>query len=210
MKHNIVSQQTGFTLVETLVAITVLLLVVIGPLTIAQKGIQSAYYATEQTTAVFLAQEAIEGLREMRDASALEEFSDTSTGGDTWSWYNDTRLIEASCRDQNPDAGAAGCAFENRESHGHDDDHGRDDDLKIESCGSSQCKLTIDEDTGEYSIDAGGDPTPFTRRVYLESHGSGVVEATVIVSWNSQVFGGALKQVRLQTWLYNHYERYES
>jgi prepilin-type N-terminal cleavage/methylation domain-containing protein len=48
----------GFTLVETLVAVTVLLLVIVGPMTVAQKGIQNAYFANEQVTAVFLAQEA--------------------------------------------------------------------------------------------------------------------------------------------------------
>ena len=35
----------GFTLVESLVAIGILLVVIIGPLTIAQKGIQQAYFA---------------------------------------------------------------------------------------------------------------------------------------------------------------------
>lgn len=74
----------GFTLVETLVAITVMLLVIIGPMTVAQKGIQTAYFATERATAVFLAQEAIEAVREMRDNQALEVFA--SGNGDTSDW----------------------------------------------------------------------------------------------------------------------------
>ena len=83
--------KNGFTLVETLVAITVLLMVIIGPMTIAQKGIQQAYFATEQATAVFLAQEAIEAVRELRDNVALTAFdayvdpdSDTEVHTDDW------------------------------------------------------------------------------------------------------------------------------
>ena len=62
----------GFTLVETLVAIAVLLLIIIGPITAAQKGIQQAYYANEQLSAVFLAQEAIESIRQRGDDRALK------------------------------------------------------------------------------------------------------------------------------------------
>ena len=76
----------GFTLVETLVAISVLLLVIIGPMTVAQKGIQNAYFANERATAVFLAQEAIEEVREYRDAEALNEFH--GGDGDTTDWIS--------------------------------------------------------------------------------------------------------------------------
>ncbi len=47
---------TGFTLVETLVAVTILLVAIAGPMTIASRGMQNAYYAGDQTTAIYLAQ----------------------------------------------------------------------------------------------------------------------------------------------------------
>lgn len=51
---------TGFTLVETLVGIAILVVAILAPLSIAQSGLQAARYAQDQTTATFLAQEAIE------------------------------------------------------------------------------------------------------------------------------------------------------
>lgn len=85
MKHTI-HKEKGFTLVETLVAITILLLVIIGPITAAQKGVQQAYYANEQLSAVFLAQEAIEAVRERRDNQALAAWNDPAGDLDTSAW----------------------------------------------------------------------------------------------------------------------------
>lgn len=78
--------KNGFTLVETLIAITILLLVIIGPITAAQKGVQQAYYANEQITAVFLAQETVEAIRERRDDQALEAWNNPSGTTDTSAW----------------------------------------------------------------------------------------------------------------------------
>lgn len=56
----------GFTLIETLIAISVLLLSLAGPLSIASQSLQSAYYARDQITAFYLAQEAVEYVRAVR------------------------------------------------------------------------------------------------------------------------------------------------
>lgn len=74
-------QLKGFTLVETLVAVAILTIVIVGPITIAQKGIQNAHFAGDQLTAVFLAQEAVEGVRELRDKEALEAYDAVDTYG---------------------------------------------------------------------------------------------------------------------------------
>ena|SRR3989344_2445689 len=50
----------AFTLIETLVAISILMIAVASPLTIAQKGLASAIYAKDQIIASYLAQDAIE------------------------------------------------------------------------------------------------------------------------------------------------------
>ena len=57
----------GFTLIETLVAISILMIAVASPLTIAQKGLSSAIYAKDQVIASYLAQDAIEYLRNLSD-----------------------------------------------------------------------------------------------------------------------------------------------
>ena len=81
--YNIKISKRGFTLIETLVAISILLLSVSAPLTIASKGLASSFYAREQITAFYLAQDAVEYIRNTRDnnflsgANWLKGFPDT-------------------------------------------------------------------------------------------------------------------------------------
>lgn len=65
--------QKGFTLIETLVAISILTLATLGPLAIAAQGIQSAGYARDQITAFYLAQEGIEYIRYVRDTNSAQD-----------------------------------------------------------------------------------------------------------------------------------------
>ena len=62
----------GFTLIETLVAITLLTVAIVAPMALAAQSLAAAYYARDQITAFFLAQEAIEAVRSVRDAQILE------------------------------------------------------------------------------------------------------------------------------------------
>lgn len=61
----------GFTLIEALVAITILILGVTGALTAASQGIASATYTKEDVIAFNLAQEGVEMIRNMRDGNGI-------------------------------------------------------------------------------------------------------------------------------------------
>jgi len=60
MQKKKIQFKAGLTLIETLVAISVLLISVVGPMVIYSRNISDARFAGNQTTAYYLAQEAIE------------------------------------------------------------------------------------------------------------------------------------------------------
>ncbi len=63
--------EVGFTLVETMVAVTILVVGTLGPLVIAAQGVASGGYAKDQIIAYYLAQEGVEYIRSIRDGNAL-------------------------------------------------------------------------------------------------------------------------------------------
>ena len=65
------TKNRGFTLIEALVAIAILTISIAGPITIASKGISSAIFARDQITAFYLAQEAVEFIRNKRDENNI-------------------------------------------------------------------------------------------------------------------------------------------
>lgn len=64
--------KNGFTLLETLVAVTILTTVIIGPLTLAIKSISAAMISQNQIIAFYLSQEAIEYIKNIRDSNFLQ------------------------------------------------------------------------------------------------------------------------------------------
>lgn len=185
----------GFTLVETLVAIAVLLLVLIGPMTAAQKGIRNAYFANEQIIAVFLAQEAIEAVRIIRDEDGLGAYDlleNSLPGADTWSSIEN---IISRCDTDD-------CAYVKEDTQKYIDcDEGE----------ANNCIVTISSLDGSYGH-SGADDTQFTRKVRVVEtviDGGEVVGAkfNVTVTWNSGYLG--TRSIVMQTWVYDIYKYYE-
>lgn len=75
----------AFTLIETLVAVTLLTFAVVGPLTAANRGLVVATTARDQLTASYLAQEGIETARLIRDDDYLSNYP--ATTGNAWNTF---------------------------------------------------------------------------------------------------------------------------
>ena len=77
----------GFTLLETMVAIAILLVAVTGPISIIGDSLHKLYYARDQMVAVNLAQEGIESVRTTAETSMLnnkdvtDKVMENATGG---------------------------------------------------------------------------------------------------------------------------------
>ena len=78
MQATMQSSRAGFTLIETMVAITILTFAMAGPMFTASRAIVAAQTARDQLTAIYLAQEGIERVRAMRDNAYLAAYH---TGG---------------------------------------------------------------------------------------------------------------------------------
>ncbi len=63
----------GFTLVETLVAISVLTISIVGPFYAIQQAANASFLARDQMIASSLAQDAVEYIRSVRDNNYLQE-----------------------------------------------------------------------------------------------------------------------------------------
>lgn len=69
MQNAKLKRNNGFSLLETMVAITILMTTIVGPLALASKGIVFADYVKNEITGFYLAQEAIEAIRNIRDGN---------------------------------------------------------------------------------------------------------------------------------------------
>ena len=71
--------QSGFTLIETFVAITILMIVVLGPMSLLSNALKDARYIGEEITATYLAQEGVELMIDKRNHG---ETLGVNSGGD--------------------------------------------------------------------------------------------------------------------------------
>jgi prepilin-type N-terminal cleavage/methylation domain-containing protein len=63
----------GFTIIESLVAITILVLAITGAMSVTQTGISSYIFSKDQIIAFYLAQEGFEQIRNIRDENGLQQ-----------------------------------------------------------------------------------------------------------------------------------------
>jgi hypothetical protein len=152
-QNKLASQGRGFTVIEAFVGITILLIGLVGPLMLVNSNLQAGRFSRDQITAYYLAQEAIEMVREVRDENFLE-------GGVVW-----LSGIPAGCYKEA--STVHGCRVDGRPSVG-----------TIQACTNCETSaaLRVDTNTGRYGH-SGGSPSRFYRYVQIDNidGGSGAV-----------------------------------
>lgn len=156
----------AFTLVETLVAVTIVLLAVTGPFQLVKSSLLASYTARDQMIASSLAEEGFEYVRSVRDGNYLYLLANPNSGRD-WLFG-----LSAS-----PNCFSANCTV------------APNDPLPVQSCGTC-LPLKIHPTSGLYIQENVRDAvtTRFTRTVRLEDVDGGrdkVVKVTVTVTYTS-------------------------
>lgn len=178
---------SGFTLVESLVAISILSLSIAATFTAVQSGLRSSITAKNQITAFYLAQEAMEFIKNTRDENALRSISGTPTN-----WL--TELVVTSSGASGPCDYAKVCAIDSVLD-------------SVQNCvgGTGSCPvLNQDSATGLYSYASGStwNATSFKREIQFQTVASNVNEVlvTITMTW---VSGGASKSFQVSQSLFN-------
>jgi len=187
----------GYSLIEVLVAISILLIALVGPMTIAAKGIQSSIFVREQTIATSLAQEGIEAFIAARNDAALQAFGAGNLSSASWAWAtNGTRS-----------AGVSRCFSTNGCNIEYATTNPLDNSKACSNATGGGCELRFDSSAARARYSFSGDATPYRRaiRVTSTSPATGIeIESTVY--WGANLFGGAEQSITLTGAIYNAYE----
>lgn len=180
------NKKKGFTLVETLVAVSILVLGSLGPLVIAAQGIASAGYAKDQIVGYYLAQEGIEFVRNDRDSNAIQGFTSNNPLSASY-WLTG---LDA-CIDNSVGSTGSGCRIDAKKN-------------TITVCETPTCKLLNTDNNGYYGY-TGANPTTYTRVVKIlpsstSPNNEGIKTIKVDVSWTSR---GKSRSFSLSENIYN-------
>lgn len=163
----------GFTLLETLIAVSILALAVSGPLFAASRAIVAAQTARDQLTASYLAQEGVEYVRAMRDNIYLTYYraSGSNISDDAW-----TDFISGSSAGSITSCKATTCTLDPQRTMG------TGSNLALTTCSAGSCG-PLYLSSGLYTQQAVGTLTPFTRTIQVTEVSSTEARVVSSVTW---------------------------
>lgn len=158
----------GFTIIESLVAISILIAAVLGAMTAVQAGLSSYIYSKDQVIAFYLAQEGFEQIRNIRDENRLNSRP----------WLSGfTQNSSDPCYFGNA------CYVSPVESS-----------VPTRCSVPSSCpKVRQNTSTGFYGYDLSWGETNFRREITISSVNSDEIAITVTVSWSKGVVNRQFK-----------------
>lgn len=153
MRINIYKKEYGFSLIETLIAVSILMIALAGPFALVQAGLFSSIHERNQITATYLAQEAIEYIKNLRDSNSYSQYGSTPV---YWLSGPDGNSLLDTCS-----ASVSGCYV--------DPFGGPNGNVYVQSVNGSDTPLNLINKSGVlyYSYGAGGTPSPYTRVVTI-------------------------------------------
>lgn len=185
----------GYTLIETLVALSLLTFALIGPVSLIITSLNREYFSQNKLIAANLAQEGIELVRTIRENNVICE----TRGAPGWKWdfdYTGTGNLKGT--DRTTDATVfetvpcvSGVTIKNP--------------IMGSSCSANNLKLSSG---GTYGYGAGGSNTIFSRCIDIDNptvdEGSigktNMLDITSTITWTER---GTARQVQLKDRLYN-------
>lgn len=176
----------GFTLVETLVAISILTLSILAGFTAVNNGIKSSLTVKNQITAFYLTQEAMELIKNKRDDNALNFINEAAT---TWltgmsAVVGDACYFGKTCRIDTIDRAVTDCAL----------------DIGGVCINLLQDTVVTSATKGMYGYNGSWTQTNFRRSIQFTSISTDEVRVTITISWTQ---GATVKTFQVSQSLFN-------
>lgn len=171
MKKNLTHNQRGFTLVEMLVAVLIFSLSLTALMTVSAKGLRASREAQSQVEADYLALEALEGVRNIRDSAFIAGYDQNNWTG----VFNGVDIF-----------GGSGCYSDN----GNCNIYFSGDRILLQTC-SGGCPVYYNDVSNAYfqpeeGETPDGSQTKYFRTISFDTPGGNDSEVfvTVTVSWD--------------------------
>ncbi|MFZ1075493.1 MAG: prepilin-type N-terminal cleavage/methylation domain-containing protein [Minisyncoccia bacterium] len=188
----------GFTLVETMVAVSIMAIAVAGPMYSADRAIVAAQNAANQLTALYLSQEGIEYVRAMRDSEYLHAYQVDSgapvSTADAWLYFLSSSKASPSYPGNiymcTGGAGGAGyaCSLDMSQPVGTGVSGSNYALAQCSSGLSSSCPVLYVNGSGIYNVKSSGTATPFTRSVQATPVSGAEELITATTTWSFHGF----------------------
>lgn len=184
-------RKSGFTLVESLIAISIFSIATVTLMTILSNNITGIQFAKKKAISAFLAEEGIEYIRNMRDTYLLYE----DGGQDGWT---DFKTLLDSCDNDT----SYGCYFTTENVLYNDDDKPIKNTV-IHICPISLCPdsmLQYDDMTGKYIHDLSKPDSGYKRKITIKNMDNDEIK---IISTVSFVQNGKTYKISFSEHLFN-------
>lgn len=170
-------KEAGFTLVETLVAISIILVGLSGAFSVIQFGLSSSIAVKDRIISSFLAQEALEAVRNVKDSNVLKENANGDAANPDWLSGVATADGSSGCKTD----GTVGCDYNLNNAV-----------TPFTQCSGACAALNVDAN-GIFSHAAGGQTSRFTRTIKIRelsptNPGEKEARVEVTVAWLGHTF----------------------